>query len=486
MAAGVVSTLPVMIAFFATQRWLVQRPDLGRGEGMSFPHDFLWGAATSAYQIEGAATSRRPRASRSGTPSAGSPARSPAATTATSRATTTTAGRRTSTCCRRSASARTASRSRGRGCADRTRRGERSRGSTSTAGSARGPARARHRAGRDALPLGPAPGAGGRGRLAAARRRRRVRGLRRHRVRRARRARRGLGHDQRAVGDRLPAATRSARRHPGAATGRRRSASRTTHCSPTARAVERVPRAGGWRADRASRSTSTRCMPTATTRTTATPRAAWTASTTAGSSTRSSAAPTRTTWSAEYERRHGRLDGVEPGDLDAIAAPMRLPRRQLLQARLRAGEPGQRLLRARRRRPAGRGHGDGLGGLPRRRCTTLLRRIAARLHDDSDHDHGERRRLRRPPERERPRRGPGARRVLPARTSPRSSARSPTACRWRGYFAWSLLDNFEWEHGYSKRFGLVYVDYATQERIPKESALWYRDHIERARNGGGH
>jgi beta-glucosidase len=53
-----------------------------------------------------------------------------------------------------------------------------------------------------------------------------------------------------------------------------------------------------------------------------------------------------------------------------------------------------------------------------------------------------------------------------------------------GYFAWSLLDNFEWEHGYSKRFGLVYVDYATQERIPKESAIWYRDHIARARNGG--
>jgi beta-glucosidase len=45
----------------------------------------------------------------------------------------------------------------------------------------------------------------------------------------------------------------------------------------------------------------------------------------------------------------------------------------------------------------------------------------------------------------------------------------------RGYFAWSLLDNFEWEHGYGKRFGLVYVDYASLERIPKRSALWYRD-----------
>jgi beta-glucosidase len=47
----------------------------------------------------------------------------------------------------------------------------------------------------------------------------------------------------------------------------------------------------------------------------------------------------------------------------------------------------------------------------------------------------------------------------------------------RGYCAWSLLDNFEWQHGYSKRFGIVYVDYETQRRIPKASALWYRDLI---------
>ncbi len=43
----------------------------------------------------------------------------------------------------------------------------------------------------------------------------------------------------------------------------------------------------------------------------------------------------------------------------------------------------------------------------------------------------------------------------------------------RGYFAWSLLDNFEWAYGYSKRFGLVYVDYATQQRIVKDSGEWY-------------
>jgi beta-glucosidase len=49
------------------------------------------------------------------------------------------------------------------------------------------------------------------------------------------------------------------------------------------------------------------------------------------------------------------------------------------------------------------------------------------------------------------------------------------------YHAWSLLDNFEWEHGYDKRFGIVRVDYGTQERIPKRSALWYRDHIASVR-----
>ena len=43
----------------------------------------------------------------------------------------------------------------------------------------------------------------------------------------------------------------------------------------------------------------------------------------------------------------------------------------------------------------------------------------------------------------------------------------------RGYFVWSLLDNFEWAHGYAKRFGIVHVDYATQQRTPKASARYY-------------
>ena len=50
-----------------------------------------------------------------------------------------------------------------------------------------------------------------------------------------------------------------------------------------------------------------------------------------------------------------------------------------------------------------------------------------------------------------------------------------------GYYVWSLMDNFEWSQGYRPRFGLVRVDYATQQRIPKQSAGWYAGVI--ARNG---
>ena len=61
----------------------------------------------------------------------------------------------------------------------------------------------------------------------------------------------------------------------------------------------------------------------------------------------------------------------------------------------------------------------------------------------------------------------------------------------RGYFVWSLLDSFEWASGYAQRFGLVYVDFATQRRIPKASARWYADFIAKRRGspvpaaGGG-
>ncbi|GAB4114947.1 MAG: GH1 family beta-glucosidase [Rubrivivax sp.] len=50
-----------------------------------------------------------------------------------------------------------------------------------------------------------------------------------------------------------------------------------------------------------------------------------------------------------------------------------------------------------------------------------------------------------------------------------------------GYMVWSLMDNFEWASGYAKRFGIVHVDYATLQRTPKDSYLWYRDFLEAQR-----
>jgi beta-glucosidase len=47
----------------------------------------------------------------------------------------------------------------------------------------------------------------------------------------------------------------------------------------------------------------------------------------------------------------------------------------------------------------------------------------------------------------------------------------------KGYFQWSLMDNFEWAEGYRFRFGIVHVDYATQQRRLKDSARWYRELI---------
>jgi beta-glucosidase len=46
-----------------------------------------------------------------------------------------------------------------------------------------------------------------------------------------------------------------------------------------------------------------------------------------------------------------------------------------------------------------------------------------------------------------------------------------------GYMVWSLMDNFEWASGYAKRFGIVHVDYATLQRTPKDSYLWYREFL---------
>jgi beta-glucosidase len=49
----------------------------------------------------------------------------------------------------------------------------------------------------------------------------------------------------------------------------------------------------------------------------------------------------------------------------------------------------------------------------------------------------------------------------------------------RGYFLWSLLDNFEWSSGFGTRFGLIHADFATQKRSPKLSAAYYSEVIKR-------
>ena len=49
----------------------------------------------------------------------------------------------------------------------------------------------------------------------------------------------------------------------------------------------------------------------------------------------------------------------------------------------------------------------------------------------------------------------------------------------RGYFVWSLLNNFEWAHGFTKRFDIIYVNYDTQERIIKDSGKWYAEVIRK-------
>ncbi len=51
----------------------------------------------------------------------------------------------------------------------------------------------------------------------------------------------------------------------------------------------------------------------------------------------------------------------------------------------------------------------------------------------------------------------------------------------KGYFLWSFMDNYEWQDGYTRRFGIVYTDYQTQERIPKLSSRWYSEVMRKNR-----
>ena len=115
---------------------------------------------------------------------------------------------------------------------------------------------------------------------------------------------------------------------------------------------------------------------------------------------------------------------------------------------------------------------DGLGDR-RRRPVRPAHPRRPRLPGRAAVRHRERRRLRR---RQAGRRGarPGPRRV-PRPTSRAAQRAIADGVDLRGYFVWSLLDNFEWAYGFSKRFGLVHVDYETLERTPKDSARFYAE-----------
>ena len=71
--------------------------------------------------------------------------------------------------------------------------------------------------------------------------------------------------------------------------------------------------------------------------------------------------------------------------------------------------------------------------------------------------------------------------IITLRTILIAAARSALAAgvKLRGYFAWSLLDNFEWAEGYSRRFGIVHVDFASLKRTPKASFAFLADTIRR-------
>ena len=104
------------------------------------------------------------------------------------------------------------------------------------------------------------------------------------------------------------------------------------------------------------------------------------------------------------------------------------------------------------------------------------RPAAGRLRPTAALRHGERRGLRGPPQ-DGTVDDPRAHRRTSTVTSRPIDRAIADGVPVRGYFLWSLLDNFEWALGYSQRFGIVYVDFETLERVPKASYRWYRDFI---------
>ena len=172
-----------------------------------------------------------------------------------------------------------------------------------------------------------------------------------------------------------------------------------------------------------------------------------------------------------------RLPPVVDGDLEAIAAPIDFLGVNYYSRAGRCAESpdGGRPLIV--RVPTRDVHRHGLGGLPgrpRTTCSSACATTTSRPRSTSP----------RTAPRSATSAGTTARSHDPERQAyldaphRRGRARDRgAACPCSGYFVWSLLDNFEWAHGYSKRFGIVYVDYPTLERVPKASFDWYRDFI---------